>query len=98
MRLENAGSAVTLDDDLIIAGDNLAVLERLPAAAFALVYIDPPFNTGRPQTRHSVAATADADASRVGFGGRRYRTELLQSLSYDDAFSDYPGFLEPRPT
>ena len=34
----------------------------------------------------------------MGFGGRRYRTELLQSLSYDDAFSDYLGFLEPRLT
>jgi site-specific DNA-methyltransferase (adenine-specific) len=98
MRLANTGSAVTLDDDLIIAGDNLPVLERLPDATFDLVYIDPPFNTGRAQTRHSVTATADAGASRVGFGGRRYRTELLQSLSYDDAFSDYLGFLEPRLT
>ncbi len=96
MRLANAGSGVELNDDLVIAGDNLPVLERLPAGAFDLVYIDPPFNTGRAQTRHSVTATADADASRVGFGGRRYRTTLLQSLSYDDAFGDYLGFLEPR--
>ena len=43
-----------------------------------------------------MAATADTAASRVGFGGRRYRTELLRSLSYDDAFADYLGFLEPR--
>jgi site-specific DNA-methyltransferase (adenine-specific) len=96
MRLANAGSGVELNDDLVIAGDNLPVLERLPERAFDLVYIDPPFNTGRAQTRHSVTATADADASRVGFGGRRYRTTLLQSLSYDDAFGDYLGFLEPR--
>jgi site-specific DNA-methyltransferase (adenine-specific) len=96
MRLANAGSGVELNDDLVIAGDNLPVLERLPEGAFDLVYIDPPFNTGRAQTRHSVTATADADASRVGFGGRRYRTTLLQSLSYDDAFGDYLGFLEPR--
>jgi site-specific DNA-methyltransferase (adenine-specific) len=98
MRLEDAGSRVELDDDLIIAGDNMPALERLPEAAFDLVYIDPPFNTGRVQTRRSMTAAADADASRVGFGGRRYRTELLQSLSYDDAFSDYLGFLEPRLT
>jgi site-specific DNA-methyltransferase (adenine-specific) len=96
MRLENGGSAVALDDDLIIAGDNLPVLERLPEGAFDLIYVDPPFNTGRAQTRRSLTATADADASRVGFGGRRYRTSLLQSLSYDDSFSDYLGFLEPR--
>ncbi len=98
MRLENVGSPGELDDDLIIAGDNLPVLERLPADTFDLVYIDPPFNTGRAQTRRSMTATADAGASRVGFGGRRYRTSLLQSLSYDDTFSDYLGFLEPRLT
>ncbi len=96
MRLADEGTGVELNDDLVIAGDNLPVLERLPEGAFDLVYIDPPFNTGRAQTRHSVTATADADASRVGFGGRRYRTTLLQSLSYDDAFGDYLGFLEPR--
>src|SRR5215469_16007332 len=98
MRLQDAASAVALDDDLLIAGDNLPVLARLPAETFDLIYVDPPFNTGRAQTRRSMAATADAGASRVGFGGRRYRTELLQSLSYDDAFSDYLGFLEPRLT
>ena len=44
-----------------------------------------------------MTATADADGDRAsGFGGRRYRTSLLQSLSYDDAFGDYLGFLEPR--
>ena len=98
MRLQDAGSAPTLDDDLVIAGDNLPVLKRLPEGAFDVIYVDPPFNTGRAQTRRSLTATADVGASRVGFGGRRYRTELLQSLSYDDAFSDYLGFLEPRLT
>jgi site-specific DNA-methyltransferase (adenine-specific) len=98
MRIVQAGSPLDLDDDLLIAGDNLPVLERLPDEAFDLVYIDPPFNTGRAQTRRSMTATADEGASRVGFGGRRYRTELLQSLSYDDAFSDYLGFLQPRLT
>jgi site-specific DNA-methyltransferase (adenine-specific) len=96
MRLQDATSPIDLDDDLIIAGDNLPVLQRLPDGAFDLIYVDPPFNTGRAQTRRSLTATADAGASRVGFGGRRYRTSLLQSLSYDDAFSDYLGFLEPR--
>ena len=95
MRVDDA-SRVELDDDLVIAADNLPVLMRLPEATFDLIYVDPPFNTGRAQTRRSLTATADAAASRVGFGGRRYRTELLQSLSYDDAFSDYLGFLEPR--
>ncbi|MGH2915983.1 MAG: DNA-methyltransferase [Solirubrobacteraceae bacterium] len=71
-------------------------MERLPAASFVLVYMDPPFNTGRARTRDTIAATADAGAARVGFGGRRYRSRLLSSLSYDDEFGDYLGFLEPR--
>jgi DNA modification methylase len=96
MRTDDGAQRIELDDDLVIAADNLAVLNRLPAGAFDLVYIDPPFNTGRAQTRRSMSATADDGAARVGFGGRRYRTELLRSLSYDDAFADYLGFLEPR--
>ncbi|WP_284529174.1 site-specific DNA-methyltransferase [Microbacterium sp. T2.11-28] len=30
-------------------GDNLAVARTLPAASFTLIYLDPPFNTGRVQ-------------------------------------------------
>ncbi len=96
MRIQAATRPLILDDDLVIAGDNLPVLEQLPRNTFDLVYVDPPFNTGRAQTRHSVTATADRGAARLGFGGRRYRTELLRSLSYDDTFADYLGFLEPR--
>jgi site-specific DNA-methyltransferase (adenine-specific) len=98
MRIQPATAAVTLDDDLAIAGDNLGVLDRLPAGAFDLVYLDPPFNTGRAQARRSVAVTADPTAQRIGFGGRRYRSQLLQRLSYDDQFEDYLSFLEPRLT
>jgi site-specific DNA-methyltransferase (adenine-specific) len=96
MRFHHSGEPVKLDDDLVITGDNLPVLDRLPAAAFDLIYVDPPFNTGRAQTRRSLSVTADKDAARVGFGGRRYRSQLLRSLSYDDQFADYLGFLEPR--
>ncbi|HEX2086921.1 MAG TPA: DNA methyltransferase, partial [Solirubrobacteraceae bacterium] len=42
---------IPLDDDLVIEGDNLDVLPRLPDGAFDLIYIDPPFNTGRTQAR-----------------------------------------------
>ena len=96
MRVQSGEDPVGLDDDLVIDGDNLPVLGALPAGAFDLAYLDPPFNTGRAQTRRSTSAAADPTARRVGFGGRRYRSELLQSLSYDDAFEDYLRFLEPR--
>ena len=40
----------------IIHGDNLAVARTLPEASFTLVYLDPPFNTGRAQSRQVVTA------------------------------------------
>jgi site-specific DNA-methyltransferase (adenine-specific) len=96
LRIQAAERQIVLDDDLVIAGDNAVVLDRLPDAAFDLVYLDPPFNTGRAQSRHTLSVAADVNGSRVGFGERRYSSRLLQSLSYADEFSDYLGFLAPR--
>ncbi len=82
---------------IVAAGDNMVALDRLPDGAFDLIYMDPPFNTGRAQTRRSLSVVADdVSGDRVGFGGRRYRSRLLRSLSYDDEFGDYLAFLEPR--
>ena len=96
MRVQAAADHPELDDDLVIEADNQIVLGRLPAGSFDLVYLDPPFNTGRAQARSTFAVSADPAADRVGFGGRRYRSRLLGSLDYEDEFSDYLGFLEPR--
>ncbi len=100
VKVQPANQPLILEDDLVIAGDNLPVLRGLPDAAFDLIYMDPPFNTGRAQTRSSLEVTrlddVDAPGTRIGFGGRRYASRLLQSLSYDDAFADYLAFLEPR--
>ncbi|MBT2496520.1 site-specific DNA-methyltransferase [Microbacterium sp. ISL-59] len=40
----------------MIEGDNLAVAATLPSGSFTLVYLDPPFNTGRTQGRQVVTA------------------------------------------
>jgi site-specific DNA-methyltransferase (adenine-specific) len=96
VRIQSTDGNLLLDDDLVLAGDNQQALRRLPEASFDVVYMDPPFNTGHAQARHTVAVAADPSAGRVGFGGRRYSSRLLQSLSYDDAFADYLAFLEPR--
>ena len=99
VRFQTASDPIVLDDDLVVAGDNDEVLARLPDGLFDLIYMDPPFNTGRVQARQTLSVVADPDAGdRVGFGGRRYRSRLLRSLSYDDAFGDYLAFLEPRLT
>ncbi|MGZ4184612.1 MAG: DNA-methyltransferase [Solirubrobacteraceae bacterium] len=97
MRFQSsADQEIVLDSDLLIAGDNASVLPRLPVGAFDLVYMDPPFNTGRTQSRRSLEVVRDAGGDRIGFGGKRYSSRLLQTLSYDDVFADYLGFLEPR--
>jgi site-specific DNA-methyltransferase (adenine-specific) len=99
VRFQTASQIPLLDDDLLIEGDNADVLGALPTGFFDLIYLDPPFNTGRARSRHTIAVTRAADGAggdRTGFGERRYTSRLLQSLSYDDAFADYLGFLEPR--
>jgi site-specific DNA-methyltransferase (adenine-specific) len=65
-------------------------------AAFRMIYLDPPFNTGRERTARRLRTVAARDGDRTGFGGRRYRSELLEGSSYRDRFDDYLGFLEPR--
>jgi len=80
----------------VVHGDNLAVLRGLPDACVNLIYIDPPFNTGKKQARSRLRTERSQDGDRVGFGGRRYSTTVLGSRAFDDAFDDYLEFLEPR--
>ena len=81
----------------VIFADNLDVLASLEDGAVDLIYVDPPFNTGRVQERRSIRTVRDEDGGdRVGFQGKRYRTVEVGSSAYSDAFDDYLSFLEPR--
>lgn len=80
----------------IYFGDNLTVLKSLPTESIDLIYIDPPFNTGKSQSRTQIKTIADDDGDRVGFQGRSYKTIALGQKAYRDQFDDYLGFLEPR--
>jgi site-specific DNA-methyltransferase (adenine-specific) len=80
----------------IILGDCLEVLPRFADESFQLIYIDPPFNTGREQTRKLTRTVTDETGDRTGFAGRRYTTRLLAESSYRDSFEDYLAFLAPR--
>jgi len=82
--------------DQILLGENLELLPRFAGESFQLIYIDPPFNTGGTQERRTLRSTRDERGERVGFAGRRYRSQLLSVRSYEDAFEDYLAFLAPR--
>jgi len=91
-------TGVDQSSNRIILGDNLEALRTLEAGSVELIYVDPPFNTGRQQKRPQMKTIRDPNGDRVGFGGRRYRTELIEDKggSYGDRFGDFLGFLRPR--
>ena len=80
----------------IIFGENLKYLQALDDACIDLIYIDPPFNTGKQQARQQIKVEQDENGDRVGFGGNRYQTTVLGERAYRDNFDNYLGFLEPR--
>jgi site-specific DNA-methyltransferase (adenine-specific) len=82
--------------NLVVLGDNLAVTAQLPDASFRLIYLDPPFNTGRTQSRQTITTKRASAGSRVGFKGQTYDTVKGTLYSYNDEFADYWEFLEPR--
>jgi len=82
--------------NLVVAGDNLPVISALPDESFRLVYLDPPFNTGRAQKRQTIETKQSAAGRRAGFKGLTYETIKGTLTQYDDRFADYWEFLEPR--
>jgi len=71
-------------------------LQSIPDNSIQLIYVDPPFNTGRVQSRGKSTTTRSETGSRMGFKGQRYDIVKETILSYDDEFADYWAFLEPR--
>ncbi len=81
----------------ILLGDNAAILPTLPEKFARLIYIDPPFNTGKVQKRDRIRiTTTEGEGDRGGFGGRRFDVEKVESGSYADEFDDFEAFLMPR--
>jgi site-specific DNA-methyltransferase (adenine-specific) len=80
----------------IYRGDNLPILKTFDACSFDLIYIDPPFNTNKTQSKTRLKTTKAVNGDRTGFSGNRYKTEKLSERSYEDRFDDYIEFLRPR--
>jgi site-specific DNA-methyltransferase (adenine-specific) len=80
----------------IVYAENLGYMRRLPDGQFRLIYIDPPFNTGKVQQRMRLRAIASDAGTRIGFGNRHYHVQVYESPAYQDDFDNYLEFLRPR--
>ncbi len=76
--------------------DNLNRLRKIESSTIQLIYIDPPFNTGKVQKRTQLKTVSDDDGDRIGFGNKRYKSIKLSTTGYNDSFDDFLGFIEPR--
>lgn len=83
-------------ENKVYFSDNLKILSEIPSETIDLIYIDPPFNTGRIQSRKRFKTVQDESGDRVGFAGRTYKSEVLSENGYMDVFDDYIAFLQPR--
>lgn len=77
-------------------GDNLPILNQFESGSINLIYIDPPFNTGKVQTNNSIKTTQSENGNRKGFQGKTYTTVSTGSKQYGDEFDDYATFIIPR--
>lgn len=86
-----------MGENLIYYGDNLGILPSIQNGSVNLIYIDPPFNTGKVQQRTQIRTIRDdSNGDRVGFQGKKYRSEKLGKKSFGDSFDNFIEFLRPR--
>ncbi|CAB4544041.1 MAG: site-specific DNA-methyltransferase [Actinobacteria bacterium] len=83
-------------NDYVYLADNLEVLKNIPSGSVQLVYIDPPFNTGKTQKRESMRTVRSDSGDRKGFKGQSYESIRESVTSYNDSFTNYWEFLAPR--
>lgn len=71
----------------IYYGDNLPILSKMQSESIDLIYIDPPFNTGKIQKKTTIKTISDENGDRKGFQGKSYQTLELGQKSYQDSFN-----------
>jgi site-specific DNA-methyltransferase (adenine-specific) len=80
----------------IFHGDCFDILQKLPKKSVRMIYIDPPFNTGKTQKRDRIKVIQDDNGTRKGFGDKSYRVVTQDEFgSYVDSFGDFVEFLMP---
>ena len=77
-------------------GNNMDVLKEMESGSVNLVYVDPPFNTGKIQSRKRIETVRSEDGDRIGFQGHTYKTKVIGEQSFFDIYDDYIRFLRDR--
>lgn len=79
-------------------GDNLEVLGTIPDGCVDLMYLDPPYDTGKEMVRHVYDCERGHPGGRPGFDGELWRSVRVGSCSFADRFEDgaYLSWLEAR--
>ena len=80
----------------IYFGDNMDVLKEIESGSVNLVYVDPPFNTGKIQSRKRIETVRSEDGDRTGFQGHTYKTKVIGEQSFFDIYDDYIRLLRDR--
>jgi site-specific DNA-methyltransferase (adenine-specific) len=77
-------------------GNNMRLLNKIEDATIDLIYIDPPFNTGKLMKRDNYTSTKNDEGYTLGFSGQNYDLTKISSNSYNDKFENFTDFLKPR--
>lgn len=80
----------------VFFGDNLLLLKELPSNSIELIYIDPPFNTGKIQRRDNFKVIKSKNKKNNGFKGLGYDLKKTSTNQYLDKFEDFYNFILPR--
>lgn len=94
----NLDGMLTLDEHQghVVQADAADLLPKLADETFQLIYIDPPFNTGKVQQRKTLKTQRSTNGDRVGFQGRSYATTEVSRIGYLDVYEDYLEFIGPK--
>ena len=87
---------VFIRNNTLCKGNNMELLSKLEDNSIDLIYIDPPFNTGKLIKRDNYKSKIDKEGSTIGFSGNSYDLTKVSSNSYNDKFDNFLDFLKPR--
>lgn len=77
-------------------GNNLDILGQLTKQSIDLIYIDPPFNTGKEQAMNRIKTEQAIAGDRKGFKDQTYASTNISSYAYPDTFDSYVEWLMER--